>query len=353
MSRTRFISALAALALLVFALGCNKQETATPRTDSQVAADITNKINSDANLPNKQIAVGSNSGVVTLSGTVGSEAERLAAANDASQVDGVKTVVNNLVVSSMANGMAENTPTSSAPRRATATRGTGNRIHTAPLAKDTVTTTPEPSTTTAMAPPPVAAAPPQPPPIVDITIPPGTILSVRTIEPLDSERAQVGDTFNATLDNPIEVDGKVVIPEHADVQGRVADVKSATHYAGASLLALQLTKVSFNGKSYRIITDQWSKQGAARGKNTAEKVGGGAAVGAIIGAIAGGGKGAAIGAGAGAGVGAGANTITKGQKVQLGPETVLQFTLRSPVTVTPSSNYRNNRNRMSGDSSNQ
>src|ERR1051325_4332863 len=128
MSRTRVISALVALTLLVFALGCNKQETATPRTDSQVAADITNKINSDANLPNKQIAVGSNNGVVTLSGTVSSESERLAAANDASQVEGVKTVVNNLVVSSTANGMAENMPpVSSAPRRATATRG--NKVH--------------------------------------------------------------------------------------------------------------------------------------------------------------------------------------------------------------------------------
>ena len=145
-----------------------------------------------------------------------------------------------------------------------------------------------------------AYTPPAPPPIVDMTVPPGTIFSVRTIEPLDSERSQIGDVFNATLDNPIEVDGKVVIPEHADLQGRVADVKSSTHYAGASMLGLQLTKISFGGKAYRIITDQWSKQGAARGKNTAEKVGGGAAVGAIIGAIAGGGKGAAIGAGVGA-----------------------------------------------------
>jgi hypothetical protein len=345
MSRTRIIFALVALTVLLLAAGCNKDQTATLRNDSQVAADITNKINSDANLPNKQISVGSNNGVVTLSGTVGSEGERLAAANDASQIDGVKTVVNNLVVSSAANGMAENMPPAST-HRATTTRGAGNKVHTAPMPSSAPTTASDTNSNVAMAPPP-APVTPAPAPIVDITVPPGTIFSVRTIEPLDSERSQVGDIFNATLDNPIEVDGKVIIPEHADVQGRVSDVKSATHYAGASLLALQLTKVSFGGKSYRIISDQWSKQGAARGKNTAEKVGGGAAVGAIIGAIAGGGKGAAIGAGAGAGVGAGANTITKGQKVEVVPETVLQFTLRSPVTVTPSSTNRNpNRNRM-------
>src|SRR4051812_14341845 len=189
MSRTRVISALVALTLLVFALGCNKQETATPRTDSQVAADITNKINSDANLPNKQISVGSNNGVVTLSGTVGSEGERLAAANDASQVEGVKTVVNNLVVSSAANGMAESMPPASTTHRATTTRGSGNKVHTS-LMPSNSSTTPETNSNVAMAPPP-ANVPPAPAPIVDITVPQGTIFSVRTIEPLDSERSQV------------------------------------------------------------------------------------------------------------------------------------------------------------------
>ena len=349
MARIRLVRTLlpALLLALVFAVGCNK--SATPRTDSQVTADIQNKINSDANLPNKQIAVGSNNGVVTLTGTVSSENERLAAANDASTVDGVKTVVNNLVVAPAQNGMADNMPSAEPThRRATATKSSGNRVRTTPLAENTA---PMQDATPIAAATPPPYTPPAPPPIVDVTVPPGTIISVRTIEPLDSERSQVGDAFNATLDNPIEVDGRVVIPEHADVQGRVADVKSSTHYAGASMLGLQLTKISFGGKSYRIITDQWSKQGAARGKNTAEKVGGGAAVGAIIGAIAGGGKGAAIGAGVGAGAGAGANTITKGQKVEVNPESVLQFTLRSPVTVTPSSNYRGNRQRM-GDNNN-
>ena len=345
-------SLLCALALLlIFAAGCNKQQTENPRTDSQVAADIQNKINSDANLPNKQIAVGSSNGVVTLSGTVGSESERLAAGNDASQIDGVKTVVNNLVVSS-ANGMADNMSgeNTRTPRHASATRSTGNKVHTAPLhdsSSQVADNSASSNMGSTMAPPP-QNVPPPPPVIQDVTIPAGTILSIRTIDPIDTSRAQIGDTFNATLDNPVEVDGKVVIPEHADVQGRVSDLKSAGKFEGASVLALQLTKVSFGGKSYRVITDQWSKTGASRGKNTAEKVGAGAGLGAIIGAIAGGGKGAAIGAGVGAGVGGGAQAVTHGQQIVLQPETVLQFTLRSPVTVTPSANYRNpNRTRIS------
>src|SRR5437763_173820 len=141
MTRTRIVPAfLLAVALMIFASGCNKDQSANPRNDSQLAADITNKINSDANLPNKAISVGSSNGVVTLSGTVGSESERLAAANDASQVDGVKTVVNNLVVSPSANGMAENTSPASTPRRATATRG--KKVHTAPMQSTQETSSP-------------------------------------------------------------------------------------------------------------------------------------------------------------------------------------------------------------------
>jgi hypothetical protein len=195
------------------------------------------------------------------------------------------------------------------------------------------------------------AAPSAPAVPQQVTIPAGTSLSIRTIDPVDSEKAQVGQVFSATLDSPVEVDGRIVIPANADVQGKVVDVKSAGKFQGASVLTLDLTKVSFNGKSYRIDTDQWSKTGASRGKNTAAKVGGGAALGAIIGAIAGGGKGAAIGAGVGAGVGTGAQAVTHGQQIVVQPETLLAFTLRSPVTVTPSSTTRNpNRTRLGADS---
>jgi hypothetical protein len=107
------------------------------------------------------------------------------------------------------------------------------------------------------------------------------------------------------------------------------------------------------GKSYELHTEEYRKQGTARGKNTAAKVGGGAAVGAIIGAIAGGGKGAAIGAAAGAGAGTGAQAITKGQKVQWPTESVLNFHLVSPVTVLPGAVRNNDRPVLSDRSSGQ
>src|SRR3954462_4555502 len=91
---------LASLALT----GCSKFNA---RSDSQVASDVQSKLNSDSNIQNKQISVAADKGVVTLSGTVASDLERSAAANDASQIEGVKTVINNLQTNSAANSTAQ------------------------------------------------------------------------------------------------------------------------------------------------------------------------------------------------------------------------------------------------------
>jgi hypothetical protein len=133
----------------------------------------------------------------------------------------------------------------------------------------------------------------------------------------------------------LSVEGDVVIPSGYDVQGHIVDVKSAGKFAGKSELVLQLDRITVGGKSYSIQTDQYRREGSSRGKNTAQKVGAGAAIGAIIGGIAGGGKGAGIGAAAGGGLGGGVQAATKGQQVKLPTETVLNFSLQSPLTVTP------------------
>ncbi len=155
------------------------------------------------------------------------------------------------------------------------------------------------------------------------------------MDAIDSETATQGQTFHATLNSPLAVDGDTAIPSGYDVEGHVVTVQSAGKFAGQSLLVLQLDRISAAGKYYNMQTDQYKKQGSSRGKNTAEKVGAGAGIGAIIGAIAGGGKGAAIGAAAGGGLGAGAQAVTHGQQIKLPSETVLSFTLQAPLTVIP------------------
>ncbi len=90
-----------------------------------------------------------------------------------------------------------------------------------------------------------------------------------------------------------------------------------------------------DGKDFPLISSDYNVQGKSRGADSAKKVGGGAVLGAIIGGIAGGGKGAAIGAAAGGGAGAGVQILTKGQQVKVPSETLLEFRLQQPVTVTP------------------
>jgi hypothetical protein len=201
--------------------------------------------------------------------------------------------------------------------------------------------TPPPQEAPPPEPAPAPQPPPPPPPPQKVTIPAGTQLSVRLNDPLDSEKNQVGDTFHGALSTPIVIDGETVIPSGADVVGRVANVQSAGRFAGASLLTLELTSLTVNGKTYNVQTNQWSRSGQGAGKRTATKTVGGAAAGAILGGLIGGGKGAAIGAAAGGAGGTGVAAAQKRNQIKLNPEAVLNFQTINTLTVTPQGN--NNR----------
>ncbi len=168
-----------------------------------------------------------------------------------------------------------------------------------------------------------------------VTIPAGQSLLVRMIDGVDSSKNHVGDIFHATLETDLTVNGVLVARKGTDVYGRLAEAKEAGHIKGSSELQLELTRIVIDGHDYPVVSSDYTLQGKGRGKNTAEKVGGGAALGAIIGAIAGGGKGAAIGAGVGAGAGGAVQVLTRGQQVKVPSETLLEFRLQQPATVTP------------------
>jgi len=326
------------LVLGVFA-GCSKKPA---RTDAQIASDVQTKIYSDPAIQSRQIGVQAASGVITLSGDVTNDTERGAAANDASAVDGVKTVVNNLQVQQAQAAPAVQSQQPQQPsKREKKSKAASTRQHhpsddqptnSAGNTMQAENTPPPQAAPAVQAPPP---PPPPPPPPQKVTIPAGTQLTVRLNDPLDSERNQVGDTFHGSLSAPIVIDGETVIPSGADVVGRVADVKSAGRFAGNSVLTLELTSLSVNGRTYNVQTNQWSRAGKGEGKNTATKVGAGAVAGAVLGGIIGGGKGAAIGAAAGAGAGTGVAASKKGQQITLGPEAVLNFQIINTLTVTP------------------
>jgi hypothetical protein len=169
-----------------------------------------------------------------------------------------------------------------------------------------------------------------------LTIPAGTRISIRTIDSIDSTKNHVGDRFQASLEEPLFIDGKEVVPKGTDVYGRLAQSKTSGTFTGSSQLRLELTGLMVSGQTVPLVTGEYELIGKSRGASTAKRTAGGAVVGTIIGAIAGGGKGAAIGAAAGGGLGAGSEIITKGDQVKIPSETLLDFTLQQEVTLPAS-----------------
>ena len=182
------------------------------------------------------------------------------------------------------------------------------------------------------APPAPAPDPARTPP--PVTVPTGTVLSVRLTQAIDVDAAQTGMTFKSVLDDPVMIGGQVVIPRGAAVALQAANVEQAGKMKGADKITLKANSIAMGGRKYEIATTYVESKGSGEGKKTARKVGGGAGLGAIVGGIAGGGTGAAIGAAAGAATGA--IVASQGtEHLKLEAETRLQFTLNAAVTVQP------------------
>jgi hypothetical protein len=168
-----------------------------------------------------------------------------------------------------------------------------------------------------------------------VTLAARTLLPVRIGETLSSARNQPGDTFLATLTQPLVIDGWIIAERGARLEGRVVEASQAGRVKGASRLSISIVRLATaDGQNIRIRTELFVKDAASSTGIDAAKIGGGAAIGAIIGAIAGGGKGAAIGAGAGGAVGAGDVLLTRGKPAEIPVETRVSFRVQDSVTIT-------------------
>src|SRR6202045_60949 len=168
-----------------------------------------------------------------------------------------------------------------------------------------------------------------------VTLPAGEPILVRMIDPVDSKQNVVGDVFKASLETDLAVNNVLVARRGSDAYVRLAYAKEARGLSGSSELQLELTRIIIDGHEFPVVSGEYTMKGKGRGGDTAKKVGGGAVIGAIIGGVAGGGTGAAIGAGVGGEAGAGAEILTRGRAVRVPSETLLEFRLDQPVTVTP------------------
>lgn len=171
---------------------------------------------------------------------------------------------------------------------------------------------------------------PEPKPIV---IPADTVLSVTIDQAVSSKTSNNGDHFDASLAEPVTIDGREVLRTGTKVRGVVTDAKSAGRFKGSAELGLALDSITVEDKTYEVQTSSFGQSSKGRGKRTAIGAGGGAALGAIVGALAGGGKGAAIGAAAGGGAGSAGAAFTGKRDIEIPAETRLDFKLAQPLKI--------------------
>jgi hypothetical protein len=332
------------------------------RTDADIQADVAAAIARAPQLQGQQITAATIMGDVTLSGTVQSESVKQQAQQVASGVNGVRSVANNLTVGNLQN----QTPAA----------GQYGDQNPPPPPYDQGTAQPEDTPDNQGGYPPQQQYPSQQqypqqypqqqypqqypqqgygypqqqgnysqqeqqtyqqPPSGPVTVPSGTLLNVRTSEPLDARKVQVGSLFEATVANDVFQSNVLAIPRGAVLHGQVTGVRKAGDLAGKNGLQLQITSLSLGGQTYALTTDAWTGEGPGKGGYSTANTAGGAALGAVIGAIAGGGPGAAIGAVAGGATGIAASAATKGPQVVIPAEATLSFHLAAPITVTPPS----------------
>ena len=182
--------------------------------------------------------------------------------------------------------------------------------------------------------PPVPKPAPAPEPVAAaLVIPAGTVVTIRMIDNVDSSRDHTGQRFEASVDQPVVIGDRTVIPRGAGARVVLTNVAQAGHIEGRSEVRLELVSISINGTPYVVRSNLYDKQGVSRGKRSAAVIGGGAVVGGVIGGIFGHKKGAAIGAASGAGAGTAAQVATKAPPVTIPSETRIVFTLRTAITI--------------------
>jgi hypothetical protein len=155
------------------------------------------------------------------------------------------------------------------------------------------------------------------------SIQPGTQVKVRLVENLDTGDAKEGQSFSATLAEPVSLGDKKILARGTRVNGMVTEAVSSGRLKRPASITLALTSV----EKTPITTEGLQIDGKSHVVHNSALIGGGAASGAVLGAIAGGGKGAAIGTAAGASVGAGTAYVTGKQEIVLPPETELTFVI--------------------------
>jgi len=171
---------------------------------------------------------------------------------------------------------------------------------------------------------------PEPPKFHEVTIPTGTVLTVKLSTPVASDTSKVEDAVRGSLTKPLVVSETTAVPAGAEIVGSVLDAKASGRVKGRASIAFRFSRLTVGSETHQIHTAQIARTATADTKGDVTKGAIGGGVGAVVGGVIGGGKGAAIGAAAG---GTGAVLATKGKEVRLPAGTVVSTHLEQPLVV--------------------
>ena len=320
--------------------GAQTDQAAAQRTDGQIEMDVVHALDASPTLKNDLITAATIEGEVTLSGTVSSQASSDMAVSIANQVAGVTKVNNNLKVGNPQEAQSSDAGVQGPAGGPPEDNGPGPQGYPQQGASPDQGQAPYP---------PQGQAPPgqygyqQPPapayaaPTGPVTIGPGTLIQLRTSEPVTSKRAKVGEPIQFTVLADVAVGNVLAIPRGATVHGVVTEAKNvgAGDLGGSSVLALTLTSLDLGGQSYPLQTNLFKVKGPNKAGHTVGSAVGGGILGTIIGCAVGRGFGCAVGAGAGVAAGTAASAATPGPGIWIPAEARVDFHLTAPLTVAP------------------
>jgi BON domain len=370
------VLAWAGLVVLCSAVAVAQDQSQSPavaqagqRSDGQIEMDVVHALDASKALKDDMITAATIQGEVTLTGTVSTAASSELAESIAAHVNGVAKVQNNLKVGNPqdaqaagdpnAQQMQDNQPDDAAQAAPPADQqpmpnpgqdqGQAQQGQAQPPAPYYPPQRPQYAPQYPQQPqysqgPQYAQGPPPPPPgpryeapTGPVTIPQGTLLQLRTNEPVGSKRAKDGEPVQFTVIRDVAVGGVLALPKGATVHGVVTQVKKvgAGDLGGSSELALQLTSLDLGGQSYPLTTDQFKVKSPNKAGQTVGNAVGGGILGTIIGCAVGRGFGCAVGAGAGVAAGVGASAASPGPQVWIPAEALVTFHLGAPLTVNP------------------
>lgn len=380
------ISGLVIGVLLTASSAAIAQEKTAIVPDAQIEANVLKALAAQPQLADQPISTTTVYGQVTLTGTVRDEASRDMAEKVTSDTPGVKKVIDQLAIGTVAAEANRAPDQGSAAEGAQPEPQSDGTYAQAPNGQqpDNQQTTergadgpppangpqygpagPPPPPQESQNPPEGQYRPPynpsygpangQPPPPPYrqpypaqrggevVVVPSGTMLRVRVNEGMDSKNTAPGTMFDGVVINDVVAGNAVAIPRGTAVQGRVVDVHNAGSLNGKGELALQLTQIALGGQTYPIVSGDWSHQGADKTGQTVGNAVGLGAFGALIGAVAGGGPGALVGAGLGGAAGVGVSAASRRGEATVPPEAILTFRLTQQVALTTVSQDEMNR----------